>query len=158
MKKILEFYTEYNQFYIHDKNYVGDISDFEFWSEKAINCRLATLNDILGVGTQSYGNIKGEIELLEKQAINIDFEHYDHIVESGLEIRNSELQITSCPTNNIEVKIKVRNGQYRVRVYSSNLSSVLETDLINDTDNDYYRIEVWPDSNKELRLLKQYEG
>jgi len=157
MKKKFKFYTEYNQFYIHDKNYSGDTSDAEFWSEKAYNYRLATSIDVLGFGTQSYGNIKGEIEILDKQSINVDFEHYDHIVEAGLEIKHNELQVTDCPTNNIEVKIIVNNGKYRVRVYSSNLSSVLEPDLANDTDDDYYRIEVWQDENMKLKVLKQYE-
>jgi len=156
MRKKFKFYTEYNQFYIQDKNYSGDTSDSEFWSEKAYNYRLATSNDVLGVGTQSYGNIKGEIEILEKQAINVDFEQYDHIVEAGLEIKHNELQVADCPTNNIEVKIIVNNGKYRVRVYSSNLSSVLEPDLANDIDDDYYRIEVWPDEDMERKVLKQY--
>lgn len=158
MKKTFRFYTEYNQFYIHDKNCSGDTSDSQFWSEKTNNNRLAKSNDVLGIGTQSYGNIKGEIEVLEKQAINVDFEQYDHIVEAGLEIKHTELQITDCPTNNIEVKIIINNGKYRIRVYFSNLSSVLETDLANDTDDDYYRIEVWPDNNMELRVLKQFKG
>jgi hypothetical protein len=111
----------------------------------------------LGVRTETYGIIKGELVILSKSVSNIDLDKYDHIVEASIEINGNELQIIDCPTNNIEVKIKLNNGKYRVRVYSSNLESVLDPDLSNDTDDDYYRIEIWPDDNLELRVLKQYE-
>ncbi len=157
MKEKFKFITAYNQFYIHDKDYIGDTSDSEFWSEKSETCRMATSTDVLGIMTQSYGNIKGEIELLLIQNEAIDLELYDHIVEAGLEIKNNQLQISDCPNNVIEVKVKVNNGRYRVRVYSSNLGSVLESDLSNDSDDDYYRIEVWPDENTELKVIKQFK-
>lgn len=153
-----KFHTQYNQFYIQDKNSIGDTdAAVDFWTEEAYEKRLAISNNLLGVGTQSYGIIKGEIELLTQQISMIDFDLYDHIVEAGLEINNNELQITDCPTNAIEARLKLENGKYRVRIYSLNLGSVLETDLANDTDDDYYRIEVWPDENMELRVLKKYK-
>lgn len=33
---------------------------------------------------------------------------------------------------------------------------VKETDLANHTDNDFYKIEIWPDDNMERKVLKQY--
>lgn len=151
------FYTEYNQFYVHDKDYIGDTSNSDFWSDEACRQRLAIEKGVLGIGTQSYGYIKGEIEILLGPSSNIDSDKYDHIVEAGLEIRESEIQISACTDNCSEIRIKINNGKYRVRVYSSNLASVLETDLAHDTDNDYYRIEVWPDENMKRKVLKQYE-
>ncbi len=117
---------------------------------------MAVSNGGLGVRTESYGVIKGELVILSKSVSNIDLDKYDHIVEAGIVIKGDELQIIDCPTNNFEVRIKLNNGKYRVRVYSSNLKSVLDSDLSNDTDDDYYRIEVWPDENMELKVLKQY--
>jgi hypothetical protein len=157
MKKFFKFYTEYNQFYVHDKEYIGNTGDADFWSEESFNGRLATSCDLLGVGTQCYGVVKGEVEILEKEVASIDLNSYDHIVEAGFEVRNGEIRVSDCPTGAIEVKIKVNNGRYRARIYSSNLGSVLETDLANDTDDDYYRIEIWPDENMELKVLKQYK-
>lgn len=156
MLKKFRFRTEYNQFYIQDKEFNGEF-DFDFWSDKNYDQRLAVSNGGLGVRTESYGIIKGELVILSKSVSNIDLDKYDHIVEASIEIYGDELQIIDCPTNNIEVKIKLKNSKYRVRVYSSNLESVLESDLSNDTDDDYYRIEIWPDDNKELRVLKQYK-
>ncbi|GAT61889.1 hypothetical protein [Paludibacter jiangxiensis] len=156
MKTEFKFYTEYNQFYIHDKNYVGDTSDSDFWSEEAYSGRLAIRNGILGVGTQCYGNVKGEINILYEQLPNNNFDQYDHIVEAGIEIHGGEIQISGCTSNYSEVRIKINNGKYRVRIYSSNLASVLEPDLAHDTDDDFYKIEVWTDENMERKILKQY--
>jgi hypothetical protein len=45
--------------------------------------------------------------------------------------------------------LKLEPGNYNVSVYSSNLVSVKEPDLVNDADNDYYRVELWKsDDNK----------
>lgn len=156
MKRHFKFYTEYNQFYIEDKGNLSDIGSADFWNEKAFNSRLAISDGIIGVGTQSYGNIKGEIELVERPDNNIDYSKYDHIVESGINIQSGKLQILNCSDGHIELSLNVVPGKYRVRVYSSNLASVKETDLANDTDDDYYRIEIWSSEEMERKVLKQY--
>ncbi|MGV4413591.1 hypothetical protein [Chryseobacterium sp. T1] len=150
------FSTQYNQFYLEDKGNNSDTVSFDFWNEDAFNERLALSNKIIGVGTQSYGNIKGEIEILEKPNTNIDYSKYDHIVEGGINIGSGELQILDSPNSHLELSLKVTPGKYKVRVYSSNLASVKEPDLPNDTDNDYYRIELWKSDEMERKVLKQY--
>ena len=157
-KKNLRFYTEYNQFYIEDKNNSGNTGSPNFWTDKTVSERLAIEDGIIGVGTQSYGNIRGEIELLEKPAIKIDYNKYDHIVEAGINIRSGELQVLNCTSSDLQATLKLNPGTYRVRIYSSNLASVKETDLAHDTDNDYYRIEVWPSDDMEIKVLKQYKA
>lgn len=154
------FETQYHQFYIEDKNDEGkgNAGSPEFWSEDAFNSRFAMTNGIIGVSTQSYGNIKGEIEVLEKPNTNIDLKKFDHIVEGGLNLKSGELQIIDCPNSNLEFSMKVEPGNYKVRVYSSNLASVKEPDLPSDTDNDYYRIELWKSDDMERKVLKQYEN
>lgn len=155
------FYTDYHQFYLEDKSdkNKGNPTSPDFWNEESFKSRLAMTNGIVGVGIQSSGNeIKGEIEILEKRNENINYNEYDHIVEGGINIQSGELQIFNCPDNNLELSLKVIPGKYRVRVYSSNLASVKETDLAHDTDNDYYRIEIWPSEDMERKVLKQYEG
>jgi hypothetical protein len=159
-KKEFKFYTDYHQFYIEDakdKN-KENISSPDFWNEKAYSEKMALTKGIIGVGVQSYGNyIKGDIELLEKPNTEIDFSRYDHIVEGGIELNSNEIQLLNCPDGNLELSLKIKPGKYRVRVYSSNLASVKETDLANDTDDDYYHIEVWPSEDMERKVLKQYE-
>ncbi|MCO6162547.1 hypothetical protein [Flavobacterium sp. NRK F7] len=156
-KTQFNFYTEYNQFYIEDKGSNGDTGSAEFWSEEAIINRLALDDGIIGVGTQSYGNIKGEITILDKPTTDINFDLYDHIVEGGINIKSGELQILNCPDNNLELSIKVECGKYRVRVYGLNFSSVKETDLAHDSDNDFYKIEIWKSEDMQRKVLKQWE-
>lgn len=156
--QIFKFYTQYNQFYVADKNAAGNTGSFNFWSDKAFSDRLALENGIIGVSTQSYGNIKGEIEALEKPNPTIDYSKYDHIVEGGIDIKSGELQILNSPDSNIELTLNVNPGKYRVRVYSSNLRSVKENDEPHYTDNDYYRIELWKNDDMKRKVLKQYEN
>jgi hypothetical protein len=75
---------------------------------------------------------------------------YDHIVEGGLALKSGILEILDCPSLSIELKIKIKPGFYRMRVYSSNLNSV-----IGDEGEDYYKIEIWPDT-MERKVLKRY--
>lgn len=151
--QIFKFYTQYNQFYVADKKATDDTGSADFWSEEAFKDKLATSNGILGIGTQSYGDIKGEIEILEKPNNNIDYGKYDHIVEGGINIQSGELQILNCPDNNVELSLNVKPAKYRVRVYSSNLASVID-----DDGDDYYRIELWKSDDMERKVLKQYEN
>lgn len=155
-----KFYTEYRQFYIEDKSDQGkgNTGLNEFWSEEAFNSRLAMTDGIIGVGTESYGNIKGEIEILEKPNTNIEYEKYDHIVEGGLNIKSDELQILNCPDSNLELSMKIVSGKYKVRIYSSSLDSVKDNDLASDTDDDYYRIELWKSDDMKRKVLKQYDN
>ncbi|MGQ2983163.1 hypothetical protein [Flavobacterium sp.] len=156
MKQTFEFYTQYNQFYIADKTSNYDTGSDSFWTDEAISQRLAIGNGIIGIGTYSYGYIKGEIKVIEKPEDFIDYHLYDNIVEGGITISSEELEILDCPDSNVELSLRITPGNYRVRVYGSNFSTVEEPDLAKDTDNDYYKIEIWPDNNMERKVLKQY--
>ncbi len=154
-KKEYKFLTSYNQFYLTSDK--GAFLDFMNIDENTYNARLSLQKNSIVIFSQSYSNIKGDIEVLETPK-SIDYKKYDHIVEGGIEINSGELQILSWPGNEVESSIKVKPGKYRVRVNFFNLSSVKETDLAHDTDNDYYHIEIWQSENMERKILKQYEG
>lgn len=96
-------------------------------------------------------SIQGELILLDSKNGNIEYSQYDHIVESGLNLKSGILQVLDCPNSNVELEIKVNPGKYRVRIYSLNLNSV-----VGDSGDDYYKIEIWPDVNMERIVLKQY--
>ena len=156
-KKNFKFSTSYNQFYISSDK--GSFLENDMnTNEDTYTDRLSIEKNAIVVFTQSYGDVKGEIEILEKPANEIDYKKYDHIVEGGINVQSGKLQILSWPGNEVETSLTVTPGNYRVRVYSSNLASVKETDLAHDTDNDYYRIEVWPSDDMERKVLKQYKG
>ncbi|QXV67371.1 hypothetical protein INP83_09870 [Mucilaginibacter sp. 21P] len=147
----LDFYTQYSQFYVSDKDTLGDTSSDKFWTDDAFSDRLAMEEGIIGVGTECYGPIKGELEILERENKSFIAADYDHIVEGNIRIDSGGIKVIDCPTSTVELEIPVENGIYRVRVYSSNLSSV-----DGDEGDDFYRIEMWPSPKLERKVLKQY--
>jgi hypothetical protein len=151
MKYKLEFYTEYRQFYINDKKSSSDTGSENFLTDTALDSRLAVGEGILGVGTECYGDVKCQVELLRQENNELDINNYDHIVEGGIMVSSGILQLLSCPTLNVELEVNVNPGNYRARIYSMNLRS-----LFDDSGDDYYRIEVWRSENMKRVVLKQF--
>ncbi len=156
--KHFDFYTQYGQFYISsdegkfldgNSENINSMED----SKKSLNERLIIEKNALVVFTQSYGQVKGEIEVLEKMSAELDYSKYDHVVEGGITVESGELQILSWPGNETELEMKIKPGKYRVRIYSSNFASVID-----DDGDDYYRIEIWPSDDMEKKVLKQYHN
>jgi hypothetical protein len=155
MKHYFNFYTSYNQFYFFDKGSNGDTGSDDFWTEKAFSDRLALEDGVVGVRTECWGDIKGELEILAKFPEDVDYNAYDHVVEGGIDIQSGELQMINCPDSDLVLSLKVNPGRYRIRVYSSNFDTVKESDMISDSDDDYYRIAIWKSDNLERIVLKQ---
>ncbi|PIQ22148.1 MAG: hypothetical protein COW65_04855 [Cytophagales bacterium CG18_big_fil_WC_8_21_14_2_50_42_9] len=128
------------------------LTDGEFWTDEALKNRLAKDNGVLGIGTECYGPIKGEIEFLKEAPTMVDLSKIDHVVEGDLNINSGIIQIQDCPSGHVEFEKQITPGNYRIRVYSSNLASV-----DGDEGNDYYRIEVWSDNPQDSKLLKEYK-
>lgn len=124
----------------------------EFWTHDAFVDRLAIESGVLGVGTECYGPVKGEIVFLENQNAGFDIELYDHIVEAGLQIKSGIIQILDCPSSSVELEINVEPDSYKFRIYSINLASV-----DGDEGDDFYRIEFWKDLDLEKKVLKRYK-
>lgn len=147
----LDFYTSHNQFYIFDKASGGNTDSDRFWTEEAYNDRLAIEDGILGIGTECYGPIKGEVVILSARNEQIDFDLYDHIVEGGIEIKSGTIQILDCPSSEVHLELSVKPDFYRARIYSINLASV-----DGDEGEDSYKIEIWPASEMERKVLKRF--
>lgn len=148
----LDFYTMHSQFFLADKNSDGYNVDDEGWSEQAFADQIAIQNDFLALGTASYGDIKGEVHLLETPSV-IDLKNFDHVVEVGLEVPSGVIQILDCPSSNVELELYVEPNTYRVRFCSSDRESAY---IDEDNANDYYIIEIWPDTNVSKNILKRY--
>ena len=146
------FDTAYHQIYLQDKTSPQDTGDEDFWTEEATTSRLAVGGELLGIGLECYGEFKGELNVLEKKEDVVDFAGYDHVVEGGLELSTGVLQVLDCPNSTLELEVDLPPGKYRVRIYSSNLASVGE----DESGDDFYLIEIWPDSNLERKVIKQY--
>ena len=92
MNHKLNFYTQYSQFYITDKLCNADTGSSNFWNENAFNDRLACANCGLGIGTECYGNVKGELIVLEKPVAEIDYSKYD--LATGFQFNQIDLYTT----------------------------------------------------------------
>ena len=148
----IDFYTQYNQFYICDKDSPLLTDSDNFWTDDAFAERLAIEDGVLGVGTECYGPVKAEMILLGSENSARDMSEFDHIVEGSLVIKSGILQIKDCPNSSIELEVKVESGCYRVRIYSSNLDSV-----DGDEGNDHYTIEIWKAEKAGRKVIKRYE-
>jgi hypothetical protein len=147
----LDFYTQYRQFYINDKLSPLKTDSPNFWTQKASDDRLAIEEGVLGVGTECYGPVKGEICILTTESESNEFDSYDHVVEGSIEIKSGVLQVFPCITNEPTLELEMKPSTYRVRIYSSNLNTV-----DGDEGDDYYKVEVWPSVYKERIVLKKH--
>lgn len=152
MKYKLEFRTAYHQFSISDYGFSHDTGDEGFWTLDAMDDRLAIGDGVLGIGTECYGPVEGDLTVLAERTSNADFSGYDHVVEGSLVIKSGTLQVLDCPNSNIELELRVDPGEHRVRIYSMNLDSV-----DGDLGDDYYQIEIWPEGYSGVVVIKQYQ-
>jgi len=150
MKYSLDFRTFYNQFYISDK---GASFDELNLSDQDYNDRFAVYENMIVVYPESYGHIRGELFLLEKENKDYDLSIYHHIVEGGINVDSGIIQLLSCPSSEIGLEIQVSPGQYRVRVFFLNLAGY---DSDEEESNDHYKIEIWRDDNIDKKLIKNF--
>jgi hypothetical protein len=147
----LDFYTQHSQFYICDSHSSLKTDAHEFWTDEAYESRLAVEEGVLGVGTECYGPVKGELEILKEENRSVKTDSFDHIVEGRLEIKSGRLRILDCPNASIALDIPLADGIYRVRIYSSNLASVN-----GDEGDDFYRVEIWKGTGPLRNVVKKY--
>jgi hypothetical protein len=149
----LNFETSHHQFYIADASSPFETGSFNFWTNEAFDAKLAQEVGVLGVGTGCYGNVKVEVFLLEEENKSFDADLPDHIVEAGLEIPSGLIQVSACTDNSILAELKVQPGNYRFRIYSFNLDTIIDE----DNGDDFYNIEIWMDELMDRRVIKQYQ-
>ena len=150
----LDFYTDYNQFYIVDaKKHFSQKNSIE-WSSEEYNRRLIVNNGIIAIRTASKGHIKGELKILKSKSNITDYSSYDYVIEATITIEDDKLQLLGCPLNDNILTLNVKNGNYRIRIYSKN---ILTADEDEDENNDSYLIEIWEtkDSDYETLVIKQ---
>ena len=147
----LDFYTSYSQFYLYDKDSPGETHLESFWSDEAHQERLAIEQGVLGVGTECYGPVTGELMVLHEAPTDLDPHNFDHIVEGSIAIQSGYLQILNCPESDVILEIELPKDNYRCRIYSSNLDTVMD-----DEGDDYYHIAIWPQAPSGRKVLKQY--
>lgn len=151
MKYNFNFYTLHHQFYMCDQFFQQDTGDSSFWTEEATESRLAVGEGILGIGVERDGEVKGELIMLGEKSRTMDFNSFDHVVEGSLSLNSGILQVLDCPNSAIQLEIEANPGEYRVRVYSINIS-----EIFSHSESDLYRIEVWPAEFADRVVLRKY--
>lgn len=154
MAQTICFTTSHHQFYINDAEAAVDMGSPAFWTDEALEARLAVAKGVLGVDTASYGEINLEIAILNEAPILKELDKFDHVAEAGLYLPTGMFQITDCPFSDVVFESQLRKGHYRVRIYYGGLGSELNED---ENAEDFYLIEVWPDPKDERVIVKKYE-
>jgi hypothetical protein len=150
MKKYdLKFSSEYYQFYILDSQSEGKTDAPDFWNNEASERKLAIGEGILGVTIATYGNIKGEIRVLDKKPI--ENPKANHIIEASIHFISGKLEIRDCIGYEIQLELDLEKVDYRIRISSFNLETVS-----NDVGLDYYEIEIWKSKFEKPKLIKKY--
>ncbi|SDR02208.1 hypothetical protein [Flagellimonas zhangzhouensis] len=150
MKK-LDFYTSHHQFYIVDENHFSP-DNGDLWTDRAFLERMPVSDEIIGISTASYGPIKGSFQFFNSPQALDDTNNFDHIVDGCLKVNSEKIQILDCPDLNVIYEVSVNNGDYCVRLYSSNLNIQDE-----DEGGDFHRIEIWPIENPfNRKVIKQF--
>lgn len=122
-----------------------------FWKEESSNARLAVEDKLLGVGTECYSDVKGELQILQTEPPPDELFAYDHVVEGSLDLPTGTLQVLACLDKVPSLELQVNPGTYRVRIYSSNLASVSD-----DNGDDFYILKIWPAKYRQPSVIKTW--
>jgi hypothetical protein len=145
----LKFSSEYYQFYILDSETKTTTDAADFWCPAADELRLAIGEGLLGVTIATYGNVNGELRVLDKKPT--ENKKANHIIEASLNLLSGKLQIRDCTNYEIQLEINLEKEPYRIRISSFGLETVS-----NDEGKDYYEIEIWKSKFEKPKLIKRY--
>lgn len=122
-----------------------ETDDLEFWSDEAMDDKMALNEGIIGVGIDSDTKVSCEIEQFDIQP-ELERVKYEHISEAVIDLKSGNLQILDCPESSVQFEQKVTPGTYRFRMLHIGL---------NEDDEHLCRVEYWSDTNTEKRIIKK---
>jgi len=144
-----KIFADYFQFYLQDEPINTSLGDA--WTDEGVKRMLVVAPGIVGVGTVRNDTVPVSIEVL-LEAPAPDFEAWDHVTECSLDVSSGKIVIAGCsdyfPTAK---RIQVTPGVYRVRVSYGNLNSISADGFDGD---DRYRVQLWPQAQGEIVVLK----
>jgi hypothetical protein len=147
-------YAGYRQFYVLDPGSFGDTGSADFWTQEAFDLRLAVEQGVIGIGTDTYGEVPVTIEMLDTEPM-LSLEPWDHVVEASLQLSRGRLEIVPCPDyDRPAASLALTPGWVRVRVHYAGLH--VEPPSQVDYCGDSYLIQAWPSKPRERVLLKGF--
>lgn len=158
-------YADHYQFYVGDSESDADTSAPDFWSDDAFERRLAVGAGLLAVGTEVYGTVPVEVELLDFAQV-ADLRGWDHVVEASLHVPSGLIAIDGClnyvPRDLPHIGyrspvLEVAPGRYRARIYYGNLGSLRVEQTHygeEEVSDEHYRIVLWPAPHADPAILR----
>jgi hypothetical protein len=151
-------YASHHQFYLRDRAAGPAEGSPDFWTREAFVARLAVGPGVIGIGTESYGNVRVALEVKLVEPPLEDLDAWDHVVEGPLDVTSGRMIIHGIDDVGLEDSdpvVRARQftlppGSYRVRVYGAGFATV-----VNEEGNDSYRLVIWPAPAATRRVLKQ---
>ena len=145
-----DLFADYFQFYVQDEHAPG--IDGNAWDGEATDRMLAVASGAIGVGTVRNVNVPVTVEILEAEPA-LDFENWDHITECSLSTSSGKLVVAGCTDYFPDAaRIDIAPGTYRARVSGGGFDSVAKHW---ETGEDRYRIQLWPESAIEPKIVKK---
>jgi hypothetical protein len=143
--------ADYFQFYVQDERAHG--IDGDSWAGDAVERMLAVAEGAIGVGTVRNVKVPVILEILGSEPPR-DFESWDHITECSLETSSGKLVVAGCTDYFPDAaRVEIQPGTYRARISGGGFESVAKHW---EDGQDNYRVQLWPASTIEPRVLKQH--
>jgi hypothetical protein len=148
-----DLFADYFQFYLQDEPVLG--IDGDAWEGEATGRMLAVAPGAIGVGTVRNVTVPVTIEILEAEPA-LDIENWDHVTECSLVTSSGKVVVAGCTDSfPSAARIDISPGTYRARVSGGSFDSVA---MHWESAEDRYRVQLWPGSAIEPRVLKQHRS
>jgi hypothetical protein len=143
----------HRQFYLLDPDQPGDTASLAFWTQEAFDSRLAVQPGVLGIGTDTNGEVPVTVEVFDAEPTT-SLNGWDHVAEASLELSTRHLSIAGCPDMDVPIAtISLGPGWFRVRIYSAGLS---DQPPEVEYSGDSYLAQVWPSVPGERTVIKKF--
>lgn len=145
-----DLFADYFQFYLQDETSSG--IDGDAWSGEATERMLAVAPGALAVGTVRNVDVPVTVEILQSEPRH-DLDMWDHVTECSLVLASGKLVVAGCTDYFPDAdRVKLAPGSYRARISGGGFDSVAQHW---ESGEDKYRVQLWPGSEIEPRVLKQ---
>lgn len=131
----------------------------ESWNDSLLTQLYVAGDRVLGIGTVRDLDVELTIEVNSDRMDDKDIyedpdcSDYDHVVQCNIDFPSGELLISGSSEIDEASKIIIPPGTYGLRIFWSNLDS---TDELGFEGDDHYKIELWPNTYFEERILKMW--
>ncbi|MBV9892621.1 MAG: hypothetical protein JO020_00455 [Chloroflexi bacterium] len=139
-------YAEYSQFFLGDSGFNGDTASPDFWTEPALQRRLAIVPpSLIAVGTGRYDYVPVSVDVVS-QVPSPETTGWNQIVEASIDIPSGRL-VVDGPTlwdPGSSPEINLPPGTYRARVMYG---------ALHVPESDYYSVILWRDAQYSPPLV-----